>query len=317
MKVLFMTAVLLCFLPGVALAQDATPPTEPVVTDDGTKTANLRRLHARWTCEDLESGIAEYQYRIGTAMGGAEVHDWVSTGTDDSFTETGLNLTVGTTYYVSVRARNNEGLWSETGISDGITAVNMSQLNLLRNPSAIYYWWTATLSGMLKEDWPAISTDSIQMQRRQVGATSWTTIASGISSDENGNYDFPDRPAYNSDYRTTWSGDGYYAATQSPVVRVYVRPRVYLNANTYSIRRGGLLALSGEVIPARAGKQMLVRYRYGSSWRDLGWAKTNASSRYVYYYRPRYPGTYLFRVNFNADSLNAWSTSRYITVRVY
>ncbi|RJQ52951.1 MAG: hypothetical protein C4521_08550, partial [Actinobacteria bacterium] len=75
--------------------------------------------------------------------------------------------------------------------------------------------------------------------------------------------------------------------------------------------------LWGDVKAPRSSKLMLVRYRYGKYWKNLGWAKTNASSRYVYYYRPRYPGLYLFRVNFNADSLNAWSTSRYIKVYVY
>ncbi|MEE8391923.1 MAG: PKD domain-containing protein, partial [Anaerolineae bacterium] len=39
-----------------------------------------------------------------------------------SFLRTGLNLTAGQTYYVSVKARNEGGLWSEAGVSSGVVA---------------------------------------------------------------------------------------------------------------------------------------------------------------------------------------------------
>jgi len=101
---------------------DTTPPTTPVVTDDGDSTTNLTQLHATWTSSDPESGIAEYQYAIGTSAGGTDVVDWTSAGTATSVTRTGLTLDVGTTYYFSVKAKNGEGLWSEAGTSNGILA---------------------------------------------------------------------------------------------------------------------------------------------------------------------------------------------------
>jgi hypothetical protein len=36
-------------------------------------------------------------------------------------TKTGLSLTTGTKYFISVKAKNGTGLWSEVGISNGIT----------------------------------------------------------------------------------------------------------------------------------------------------------------------------------------------------
>jgi len=101
---------------------DTTPPTTPVVTDDGDSTTNLTQLHATWTSSDPESGIAEYQYAIGTSAGATDVVDWTSAGTATSVTRTSLSLDAGTTYYFSVKAKNGEGLWSEAGTSNGILA---------------------------------------------------------------------------------------------------------------------------------------------------------------------------------------------------
>jgi len=101
---------------------DATPPTTPVVTDDGDMTTDTTFLHVSWSSTDDESGIIEYQYAIGTTPKGMEVIGWTSSG-DTEVEMTGLNLQTGQTYYISVQARNKAGLWSEAGSSDGIVVV--------------------------------------------------------------------------------------------------------------------------------------------------------------------------------------------------
>jgi len=99
---------------------DATSPSTPVVTDDGGSTTSTSQLHATWTSDDPESGINRYQYAIGTTAGGTDVVGWTSVGTSVAVTRTDLTLTVGVTYFFSVRARNEDGLWSGAGVSDGI-----------------------------------------------------------------------------------------------------------------------------------------------------------------------------------------------------
>lgn len=99
---------------------DATPPSTPVVTDDGGSTTSTTQLHATWTCNDPESGIEKYQYAIGATAGGTDVVGWTSVGVSDGVTRTGLKLIVGVTYYFSVRAKNADGLLSGVGVSDGI-----------------------------------------------------------------------------------------------------------------------------------------------------------------------------------------------------
>jgi len=99
---------------------DASAPTTPVVTDDGSYTTSSTSLHATWSASDPETGIAEYQYAIGTTPGGTNVVSWTSTGTTASVTKTGLSLNYTSTYYISVRARNADNQWSSLGSSDGI-----------------------------------------------------------------------------------------------------------------------------------------------------------------------------------------------------
>ena len=103
---------------------DVTPPTRPVVSDDGESTTDLTQLHASWSSSDAESGVIEYSYAIGTTSGGTNVVNWTSVkNASTSVTKIGLNLTVGKTYYFSVKAKNGKGLWSNVGTSDGIMVV--------------------------------------------------------------------------------------------------------------------------------------------------------------------------------------------------
>jgi hypothetical protein len=101
---------------------DATPPTQPEVTDDGTYTASNTQLHATWSSQDPETGIQEYLYAVGTTQGenGIEVIDWTSIGVNTEVTLEGLNLSEGQVYYFNVKSRNGANLFSQVGSSDGI-----------------------------------------------------------------------------------------------------------------------------------------------------------------------------------------------------
>jgi hypothetical protein len=102
---------------------DTTPPTTPVVDDGGDTTGSATVLYARWTATDYESGIQEYQYRVGSLSGGPfkELTPWLSAG---GRTEMNIRLDTpmepGVLYYIQVKAKNGAGLWSSEGASDGI-----------------------------------------------------------------------------------------------------------------------------------------------------------------------------------------------------
>jgi uncharacterized lipoprotein YddW (UPF0748 family) len=98
---------------------DNTPPTTPVVTDDGQYAWTVNRLHASWTTTDPETGIQECEYRI-IEQGGAVVRDWTSVGPVMEVTATDLSLALGKNYVIEVVATNTDGLLSEAGSSNGI-----------------------------------------------------------------------------------------------------------------------------------------------------------------------------------------------------
>lgn len=120
----FFIASLLLALPTTGWAADKTPPSKPVVTDDGAYTSSTSQLHATWTSRDPESGIAAYRYLIRQdAPNGKTIVNWTAVGQTTSITRTGLKLLRNKTYYVGVQAKNRAGLWSTTGYSDGIAVV--------------------------------------------------------------------------------------------------------------------------------------------------------------------------------------------------
>ena len=110
----------------LTLAHDDTPPALPTVLDDGEQTSNLDRLHASWSAEDPETGVAGYDYAVSTDpldIGAPETIAWTSVNqTITEITLAGLTLEEGRTYFVFVRAHNPLGQVSPIGISDGILA---------------------------------------------------------------------------------------------------------------------------------------------------------------------------------------------------
>nr|MBC8400593.1 right-handed parallel beta-helix repeat-containing protein [Candidatus Neomarinimicrobiota bacterium] len=73
-----------------------------------------------WTGSDLRT-IANYQYCLGNTPGDSNVFGWIDNGTESSVTVTGLNLTLGNTYYANVRAIDEAGNWSDIESTDGAT----------------------------------------------------------------------------------------------------------------------------------------------------------------------------------------------------
>lgn len=104
---------------------DWTAPAAPSFVNDGsgadieTTTTNTE-IVANWdTTYDSNSDIARYWYSIGTSPEATDVVGWTDNWYADSVVHTGLSLTVGETYYVSVYAENGAGLFSEVITSNG------------------------------------------------------------------------------------------------------------------------------------------------------------------------------------------------------
>ena len=86
-------------------------------------TASSNSLLAKWTgFSDAISGIANYEYAIGTTSGGTNTKNWTSNGIDTTVTATSLTLTNGQVYFISVRATDLAGNISSAITTNGFTA---------------------------------------------------------------------------------------------------------------------------------------------------------------------------------------------------
>ncbi len=104
---------------------DWTPPVDISSVNDGTSsdistTASNTTIEANWsTTTDPNSDINSYWVAVGTTAGATDVYPWTDNYWNTSVSIGGLNLTIGTTYYVSVKAKNGAGLWSQVTTSNG------------------------------------------------------------------------------------------------------------------------------------------------------------------------------------------------------
>jgi PKD repeat protein/N-acetyl-anhydromuramyl-L-alanine amidase AmpD len=108
---------------------DWTAPADVIAVNDGpgadlTTTTSTSTLEANWaSSSDVHSDVARYYVAVGTTPGGTELQNWTDNYWYDSVTVTGLSLTLGSTYYISVKAENGAGLVSDITTSNGITVV--------------------------------------------------------------------------------------------------------------------------------------------------------------------------------------------------
>lgn len=105
---------------------DTSAPTTGIVRDGSSigvdvsyNTGSLSSLSSNWSVfADAASGIAKYEYSVGTTAGGTNILTWTSTGAT-SVTQSGLTLTTGQLYYFNVRALDLLGNVSSTVSSNG------------------------------------------------------------------------------------------------------------------------------------------------------------------------------------------------------
>ncbi len=81
------------------------------INNDIDTTNSLNSLTANWaTSADSNSGISSYFYAIGTSAGATDIVNWTDNNQNTSITATGLTLSSGQTYYISVKAIDSAGL---------------------------------------------------------------------------------------------------------------------------------------------------------------------------------------------------------------
>jgi hypothetical protein len=98
---------------------DRTPPPLPFVMAAGVQ-GDASTVQAKWAASDPESTITGYRYSIGSAQGATDIVNWTPIS-NTSLVRSGLGLVEGQRYWFVVQARNEGGLWSETGDSSFVS----------------------------------------------------------------------------------------------------------------------------------------------------------------------------------------------------
>jgi PKD repeat protein/N-acetyl-anhydromuramyl-L-alanine amidase AmpD len=149
---------------------DWTPPSSIASINDGTgvdidNTTTSTQLSANWSSSvDPNSDLKRYWYAIGTSPLATDIVGWTDNWWSDTLTQTGLNLSVGTTYYTCVYAENGAGLFSDTICSDGQT---------VQVPTA-----TPTADFVVANSY-ICSFESVQVQNSSLDAQSYQWTAPG------------------------------------------------------------------------------------------------------------------------------------------
>jgi hypothetical protein len=161
------------------------------VVIDGPYAASSAQLHAKWSGDDAESGVIEYQYRVtdGSATG-AVIRNWTSTGTVPEVTAAGLTLTQNHAYYFGIKAENGAGSWSAAQYSSGIiynplvpdvVMVNPNDgafgyastatpiYPTVNNPNGYALQYQFTIKGVVRQAWTTLTTYSWVAAQSDVG----------------------------------------------------------------------------------------------------------------------------------------------------
>ena len=179
-----------------SFALDDTAPSTIAAVYDGTGsdedyTGSQTQLDANWSAStDSETGIAAYWYAVGTTAGATDVVGWTSAGTATGTSATGLSLTNGATYYVSVKAENGVGQYSTVTTSDGVMVVTNAPTVSISSPiSGADVSGSVTVSGTVDS---LLLTDWNLYYGPGASPTAWKEVASGtvnVSSGTLGSWD--------------------------------------------------------------------------------------------------------------------------------
>lgn len=94
-----------------------TNPFIGTITYRAAFSSSLNSIEVSWQSIDLQSGIIDYEYSIGSNPGSTDILNWTSAGGRTEAIILGLNLNDRQTCYVNVRATNGAGLISPVGSS--------------------------------------------------------------------------------------------------------------------------------------------------------------------------------------------------------
>ncbi|UCH61976.1 MAG: T9SS type A sorting domain-containing protein, partial [Fidelibacterota bacterium] len=146
---------------------------------DIDSTSSIDSLSANWGgFTESVSGIALYEYAIGTTRGDTDVVSWTSNDTTAAVTAKGLQLTHKRHYYFSVRATDGAGNTSDSVASDGVRIVDKPRLtvNVVQNSVISEYVQIFVIDTLAMADSIRIYMDSLRVSVTRIIDTSFAYV---------------------------------------------------------------------------------------------------------------------------------------------
>ena len=187
-----------------------------------------------WTGSDTASGIAQYEYALGTASADSNTVAWTNAGTATADTLTGLSLTEDSIYYLSARATDVAGNPSVVVSGDGVTIDLTAPAGTIVNDgtgddiaytgsdstlSAVWPAFTETVSGISKYEYAIGSSSGGTNVVDWIGnATDTSFTKTGLSTTSGTAYYISVKATDNAENEsTTITSDGVIVDTGGPI----------------------------------------------------------------------------------------------------
>lgn len=311
---------------------DNSAPLTLMVNDDGVYTNSITSLHATWTGSDPESEIADNQYAIGTTAGGTDVRVFTSTGATQSMTATGLTLTNGQIYYITVKVKNGAGAWSIPIASDGITIdVAPPIVNVTGSPTTATYNNMVPVTITFADGLSGLQLSTAQMLLGLSGQQMPvpTTYAIGQLTYDNGGFGFDDGTYYasaqisdNVNNQTAWQNWNFKIDTVAPTGSISINSN---NVATNSTAATLTLNVADSNLADGSAGSSAAQMRFSND--NISWTNWETYAQTKVYTLPSGDGVKTVYVQFKdaagnasgsySDEINFDATAPVITVDPY
>lgn len=174
-----------------------------------------------------------------------------------------------------------------------------------------------TLSGRLIRSgstW-GVAGQSVKLFARRRGSQTFVYSTAATTASD-GKVWFKLSPAANTEYQIRYGAAGPWLSSTSSIVTVYVRPRLTVFADRYSMPLGSRATILVTVAPGHAGQPVVLQRESGGVWRDVARATLTSRSAASFAVAPTTKGYHRYRVTKPYDGDHAAGFSGPLTLRL-